>query len=396
MRILPLINASYDNKMNFKSGVIKSAGSVLTSPEVANTAKAVGGAVLVYLNVINSNKSSKNKKDDFQLRKLSEEEFETKKEDILSHTKDFKAFEYINSEGINEYNVQLFNYMLLNPETYNETYYRRLVDEMSEDFWAEKLNNEYSSSVALRMLKMPWFLRSTHDFARNSDLLPISSSATNKELRDIKLQMLDKLDEYKGEAEFSGMQESAIVRLLLDIKTEDGLKVALKLLEHPEILDSRSRFSKDCFGDFSNEKDFADIKIALIDKINSKPELFETKYFKDCIGGIFSNVTDDETKTLTLKVFDNPKLFESRDFAKYLQDILYHFSYTKKEEQEVVYKMLDAIEKKPELFKNEKFLNELGQLIFIQKDGDGVTTNYKKTVETGNKNLFLIEKGYYD
>ena len=58
--------------------------------------------------------------------------------------------------------------------------------------------------------------------------------------------------------------------------------------------------------------------------------------------------------------------------------------------------MLDAIEKKPELFKNEKFLNELGQLIFIQKDGDGVTTNYKKTVETGNKNLFLIEKGYYD
>ena len=198
--------------------------------------------------------------------------------------------------------------------------------------------------------------------------------------------------------------------MLSGINTKDGLKVALKLLENPEILDIPNQgwytgFSKDCFKSFSNKKKCADIKLALIRKIEKNhDELFATPYFKHSTRGLLNNVVDPQTRTFALKVLDNPDLFKSKSFAESLGNLMYHYPTGKHAdsvaERKVMNDILDAIKERPELFENEDFLNDLGQLIFIQKDhyytGGDVIFGGDKPAKIGKINLFLIENGFYN
>lgn len=63
--------------------------------------------------------------------------------------------------------------------------------------------------------------------------------------------------------------------------------------------------------------------------------------------------------------------------------------------REIMNKIVEAAAKRPELFKNEKFKADFGELLFVRKDDDMIMLD-KRPVEIGKRNLFLIEKGYYD
>jgi len=402
MKILPITNTDYRHKMNLGSAH-KIAGKFAQNglADLGRTAKTLSGAVIVLATI----SSKSNKKDDladFQIKDLTNKEFKAKKAEIISHEKDFIAFEWMHEENINKWNVQLLDYMLQNPDEYNDEMYRKFVNKITDEYcpW-QNIDNKNQTEVALRMLKMPWFLKA-YEYARDYGVGNIAHNTTDENVKDIKLSMLNKLDEYKNtEITFSWTQERAIVQMLEDINTKDGLKVALKLLENPDMLDEQNQhfngFSEDCFKDFSNQEQYADIKLKIIEKINSKPELFESEYFKHSLAGIFNNTTDENTKVFLFKVLDNPLLFGNEKFADSLGSILYYYGQETEDVQKGLIKILSAIEKKPELFKNEKFTDELQRLLYIQKMINGsILMSNDELLRLTQINLFLIENGYYD
>lgn len=402
MKILPITNTNCINKINFNGGVTKGTNKVIQNiaPEIKTTATALSGAVIV-LAAINTKSKKKNDLADFQIKDLTDEEFEAKKSEIISRKDDFKAFKYLDEEQINKWKVQLFDYMMQNPEEYNDERYMKTVKNMTNQYsTGSDITDKNQAEVALRMLKMPWFLKA-YDYASEYGIGNVARTATNGKVKNIKLKMLNKLDEYKDLKTFSGTQEVAIIQMLKDINTEYGLKVALKILENPDILDDQnhwhSGFSKDCFGEFSNKKQYADIKLDVIDRISSKPELFETKYFKNSLAGILNNITTQEVKEFAFKAFENPLLFENEKFADSFGSILYYYHYEQKDIQEGLMKILSAIEQRPELFKSEKFNDELERLVYIQKMITGATLcSHDELLRLTQINLFLIENGYYN
>ena len=399
MRVSLITAMDYRQKTSFKGGVkagVKAAQNVM--PKVGAGAGAV--VLLALTGVQNANKSSENSKDDFQIKNLTDEEFEAKKSEVIAHKDDFKPFKSLYKGDFNKWNVQLFDYMMKNPTEYNDVKYSRMVEQMTNVNDFNLIDNKNGAEVALRMLKMPWFL-SNNRYARDFGVTAVALNVNDNKVKDIKLQMLNELDKYKDKKTFSDSQLYAVNKILKDINTNDGLKVALKLLDNLEILNDQNPYSrgltKDCFEIFSNEKEYADIKLELIDKINSKPELFETPYFKHATAGILSYVTDRKTKDFALKILDNPNLFKSSSFADNLGYILYNFPVNDTKQSSVILNLLDTIDKKPELFKNEKFINDLGQLIYIQKSPyDDTIVRDERPIEIGERNLFLIEKGYYN
>ena len=404
MYIYSVKTANNQQRTNFKSGIDKAASKVIQHnlPKYAcETAAALGGAVMVLAAAVNQKSETNTSKDDFQIRKISSNEFIAKANEIINHKNDFKAFKYLDIEGINEWNIQLFDYMLHKPNEYNSTIFRDMVNNMTNSYndFAH-IYDKNSAEVALKMLKMPQFLKS-HKYARDWGVSQVAASVSDNKVKDIKLRMLDKLDKCSQGQSFSDTQEVAIIKMLENINTKDGLKVALALMDNPEILNNyhpTSFITQECFKTFANQKEYADIKLELINKINSKPELLKMPYFKHSTTGILNNVTNEESKKFVLKVLDNQELFKSLKFADDLGDMRQFPAGDKDEskaERKIMFDILDTIEKKPELFNNDKFLYDLGKLVFIQKQDD-IFISGAEAIENGKKNLFLIENGYYD
>ena len=411
MKVLPVINANYDNRINFKSGVVKSASNVLTSPEVANTAKAVGGAVLVYLNVVNTKKSTENKSDNYQIRELSDTEYEQmkskimqakeeayaewknlkgdyEKNDISCAERNCPTFAFIDSGNIDQWNVQLFDYMLKHPETYKYNY-TKLADNIEEISVGD--NNQKSAEVVLKMLKMPFLFPQEHNGTGHLGLNYYLSEGS-----DIRIKILDMIEANK--TDYNETQIFNLRDILTWINTKDGLRVAKKLIEKPEIL--KSSISENAFRYYSNSKKYADIKVALIDKINSKPELLSDENFMKCVPAFINNVVDKHTLDFSCKILDNPILFKSDSFRKWLNGMIYEYPKcnddTDKKTREVMYRIIDAVVKRPELFENKKFNDEFGELLFVRRGPQGEIWLNERTIEIGKRNLFLIENGYYN
>ena len=213
---------------------------------------------------------------------------------------------------------------------------------------------------------------------------------------DTKMKILDMIKENK--TDYDRAQIHNLRNIITWIKTDDGLRVAKKLIEKPDIL--KAWIHENAFRYFSNEKEDADIKIAYTDKINSKPELLQDKRFIEYVGDTFNNVTDKETLEFACKLWDNPILFESESFCKLAKAMIYEYprydSDTDAATREVMNKIVDAAAKKPELFKNEKFKNDFGELLFVRKGPQGEIWLGERPIETGKRNLFLIENGYYN
>lgn len=409
MKILPIINANYDKKTNFR-GIPQASSKAVQQvlPDAGKTAKLGAVAVLAYLGV---NPKNKNDADDFQIRELTQEEFDKKRDEIIrvheeAHDEwlrmkeyydknevnyseyNFPTFAFIDDDNLTPWNVQLLDYMLKHPETYKYNYndLAKDITELGND------NNQKSAEVVLRMLKMPYLFPQLHNKKEHFGLyrgMYIEDEA------DTKMQILDMIE--KNKVDYDSTQIHNLRNILTWIETKDGLRVAEKLIEKPDIL--KAWIHENAFRYFSNEKEDADIKIAYTDKINSKPELLKDERFIKYVGDTFNNVADKETLEFACKLWDNPILFESKSFRNEVKGMIYHYpkygSDSNKGTREIMNKIVDAVAKRSELFKNQKFKDDFGELLFVRKDDDAIMLD-ERPIEIGNRNLFLIEHGYYD
>ncbi len=385
MNVLPISN--YSDTMGFKGGVstrVLRKAILKTTPNIEKPVAVMAGTALAGLGV-----SAASNTDNFKIRNISDNEFQNKKYKIIRNEETFDSFCTVNDRRLNKWNVQLLDYMLKHPEEYKEN--REEIVEGIAGLY--ELNNKNSANVVLKMLKMPWLFKSeSMQFAVDG----VSYRSSDEKVANIKMKILDMLD--KSDKDFTSMQMINLKFLLSYASTEDALKVAEKLIEKPQILKAHG-ISENAFEYFINDKKYAEIKLEIIDKLNSNPELLESEGFLDHAHGFINNVTDEITKEFALKVLDNPILFKSISFSKAITNILYEYPKSDHDNaqkiREIMNKILDAAIKRPELFENEKFSNELGALIFVQKNGDWIMGG-EVPIEVGKRNLFLIEHGYYD
>ena len=332
---------------------------------------------------------SKNK--EFNLKELTNEEYKKKRDEIEESKENFPAFQNIYTYGLNEWNVQLLEYMLKNPDDYKGNH-DILISEIASRSWKTP-NSRLHAEVILKLLKMPWLLKS-----RSMEFVvkPIVWYTENDKTAEIKMKLLDKLSE-KPQA-YSAAQLDNIAIMIGHIDSDEGYKLAEKIIQDPQLLEV-------CKLDYTywlrqaGDKRNSNIKSAMINKIQSKPELIERSYFKKGVIDIL-NTTDNENKLqLSLKMLDNPIFFESESFVKLIKKILNEVPAEEDSESKntmrLVFKIMDAAANKPELFKNEEFLDDFGDLVFINKN-DNSALNYERQISNGKKNLFLIENGYYN
>ena len=409
MKILPIINTNYDNKTNFR-GIPQASSKAVQQvlPDAGKIAKLGAVAVLAYLGV---NQKNKNDADDFQIRELTQEEFDKNRDEIIraheeAHDEwlrmkeyydknevnyseyNFPTFAFIDDCNLTPWNVQLLDYMLKHPETYKYNY-----NDLAKDIVElGNGNNQKSAEVVLRMLKMPYLFPQERNTKKH---LGMNGYMYAEDKAEAKMQILDMIE--KNKTDYDTAQIFNLRDILTWIKTDDGLRVAKKMIEKPDIL--KAWIHENAFRYFSNEKEDADIKIAYTDKINSKPELLKDERFIKYIGDTFNNVGDKETLEFACKLWDNPILFESESFRKLAKGMIYYYPRHDNDRnigtREVMNKIVDAVAKRPELFKNQKFKDDFGELLFVRKDDDAIMLD-ERPIEIGKRNLFLIEHGYYD
>ncbi len=408
MQIAP-INNSITNT-NFRNRVITKT----VEKAAQNQAKKLEKPVIVLASVALAgqgiNKAVKN--DNFQIKELTQEEFEQKcekiekaheevhdewldlkenydKNEISYNEWTFPSFAFIDDDRLTQWNVQLLDYMLKNPETYKYNY-----NDLAKDIVESGIgNNQKSAEVVLKMLKMPYLFPQEHNTNKHFGLY---SGMYKEDKADTKMQILNMIEENK--TDYDKAQIHNLRNMLTWIETDDGLRVAKKLIEKPDIL--KAWIHENAFRYFSNEKKDANIKIAFTDKINSKPELLKDERFIEFVGDNFNNVTDKKTLKFACKLWDNPILFESESFRKLAKAMIYEYprydSDTDAATRAVMNKIVDAAAQRPELFKNEKFKDDFGELLFVRKGPQGEIWLGERPIETGKRNLFLIENGYYD
>ena len=408
MKIMPIDNSIVNN--NFRGGVaITKAIEKAAVKNVQTLEKPVIVLASTVLVAQGIKKAAKN--DDFVIKELSQEEFAKKydeitraheeahdewlrmkeyydKNDVSYGEWNFPTFAFLDTDKITSWNVQLLDYMLKHPETYKYNY-NDLAKDITE---LGNGSNQKSAEVVLRMLKMPFLYPQERN---NQKHFGINGYMYEKDNADTKMKILDMIE--KNKTDYDETQVYNLRDILTWIKTEDGLRVAKKLIEKPDIL--KAWIHENAFRYFSNEKEDADIKIAYTEKISSKPELLEDERFIKYVGDTFNNVADKETLKFACKLWDNPILFDSESFRKELKNMIYHYpKYDNDSDiatRDVMNKIVDAVAKKPELFENQKFKDEFGELLFVRKNDDMIMLD-KRPVEIGKRNLFLIENGYYD
>mgnify|MGYP003571296854 CR=1 FL=1 len=408
MQIMP-INNSITNT-NFRNRVVTKSVKKATLNQTKKLEKPVIVLTSVALAEKIINKAVKN--DNFQIKELTQEEFEQKCKEIkkaheeahdewlkfkenydkneISYSEwTFPSFAFIDDDRLTQWNVQLLDYMLKHPETYKYNY-----NDLAEDIVElGNGNNQKSAKVVLKMLKMPYLFPQEHNTKKHFGL---NGYMYEKEYADTKLKILDMIE--KNETNYDRAQIYNLRNILTWIKTDDGLRVAKKLIEKPDIL--KAWIHENAFRYYSNEKEDGGIKIAFADKINSKPELLKDKKFIKFVGDNFNNITDKHTLDFACKLLDNPILFESESFCKLAKTMIYeypeHDNDTDIATREVMNKIVDAVVKRPELFKNLKFKDDFGELLFVRKGPQDETWFGERVIETGKRNLFLIENGYYD
>lgn len=407
MKVLP-IKAARINATNISC--IQGKNNAITN--AANKAGKVGGPIVLASVVLATiPKTNGTVKEDFVIKELSRKEFEQKCEEIENAQEeahkewlkmkenydknavkcgeyDFPTFAFISYNNLNQWNVQLLDYMLKHSETYKYNY-NDLAKDITE---LGNGSNQKSAEVVLRMLKMPFLYPQERN---NQKHFGINGYMYEEENADTKMKILDMIE--KNKTDYDEVQVYNLRDILTWIKTEDGLRVAKTLIEKPDIL--KAWIHENAFRYYSNDKENADIKIAYIDKINSKPELLKDERFIRYVGDTFNNVADNKTLKFACKLWDNPIFFESESFRKELKDMIYHYpKYDNDSDiatRDVMNKIVDAVAKKPELFENQKFKDEFGELLFVRKNDEWIMLD-ERPVEIGKRNLFLIENGYYD
>lgn len=331
------------------------------------------------------------KQEGFVIKKLSKDEFKTLKDKIIRNIGKFPSFMSINVKNINPWNVQLFDYMLKHPKEYKSGHHQ--ISESIAGLY-ESGDNQSSAEVILKMLKMPWLFKG--GFCMEYDIWKIGGGARNAKVADIKTAMLDLLE--KNKTDYTDRQLVYIGHMLSHFNSDIGLNFAKKLIEKPDILGA-THLQEDFFQNFENDKSWAAVSSSVLDKINSKPELLKDENFMDCVHGFLNNVVDKKGKDFAFKILDNPILFKSESFTKLLNNLLYHYPTDRSKESAAIRllknKIIDAAIAKPELFENKKFLEEFGNLLFMEKQDDWILCG-SRPLEIGKKNLFLIEHGYYD
>ena len=334
---------------------------------------------------------NKAKKSNFAIKELSKEEFKVLKDKIIHSIDTFPSFREIEARNINQWNVQLFDYMLQHPKEYKSKHFQ-IADSIAGLY--KSGNNKSSAEVILKMLKMPWLFK--YGFCMEYDIWKIGGGARNAKAADIKTAMLDLLE--KNKTDYTDRQLVYIGHMLSHFNSDIGLNFAKKLIEKPDILNA-PLIKEDFFDYFEDDKSRADVRSSVLDKINSKPELLKDENFMDCVHGFLSNVGDEKGKEFAFKILDNPILFKSESFTKSLNNLLYYYptynSVQAKNVRGIMNKIVDATVAKPDLFKNDKFLKVFGDLLFVHKEGNWIKDD-AYAIEIGEKNLFLIKHGYYD
>lgn len=332
---------------------------------------------------------SKNK--EFNLKELTNEEYKKKRDEIEESKENFPAFQNIYTYGLNEWNVQLLEYMLKNPDDYKENH-DILISEIASRAWKTP-NSRLHAEVILKLLKMPWLLKS-----RSMEFVvkPIVWYTENDKSAEIKMKLLDKLSE-KPQA-YSVAQLDNIAIMIGYIDSDEGYKLAEKIIQDPQILEV-CRLDYTYWLRQASDNRNSNIKSAIIDKIKSKPKLIERAYFKEGVVDILNETNNENKLLLALKILDNPIFFESRSFVKSIKKILREVPAEENPESKntmrLVFKIMDAAANKPELFKHEEFLDDFGDLVLIQRKGD-IQFSKEQQLSNAKKNLFLIENGYYN
>lgn len=344
MKVLPITNTDYVQKINF-GGVHKIASKFVQSglSDLGQTVKTLSGAVIV-LAALNKKQKAENAEADFQIKELTDEEFETKKNEILAKKKKFEPFKYLRKDMFTKWNVQLFDYM------YEDC--KGLTSKNPTDKDLEKLNNfelynsfmqlqcshhcvpvknKEQAEVILKMMKMPWFFASDgdgdYDYALNNAGCHIEGENIAK-IKDVKLKMLDELEKNREKyKEATSDQKNNIIDMITSVNTENGLNIALKMINNPHLLDTDSCYvnSNRFFKEISQNEERAKIASEVIDKILSKPELFEKEYFKESIVTILSGTTNNYKKDFVFKLLETPELFDKDYFVGNLPGIIRFF-----------------------------------------------------------------------
>ena len=389
MKIYSIDNYNKINQLNFCSKVLpKITGTESKLPVLKNSTSI---SVFSENALAGFKKAGISKNKEFELKELTDEEYKKKRDEIEEAKGIFPPFEHIYTYGLNEWNVQLLEYILKNPDNYKENH-DILISTIASRAWKNP-NLKLQAEVILKLLKMPWLLES-----RSMEFVvqPIVWYTENEESAEIKMKLLDKLRD--NPQIYSAAQLDNIAAMIGHIDSEEGYRLAEKIIQDPQMLEV-------CKLDYTywlrqaGDKRNSNIKSAMIDKIQSKTELIERPYFKKGVIDIL-NTTDNENKLqLALKMLDNPIFFESESFVKSIKKILKEVpaedDSESKNTMRLVFKIMDAVASKPELFKNTEFLDDFGDLVLIQRKGD-IQFSKEQQLSNAKKNLFLIENGYYN
>ena len=330
--------------------------------------------------------------DDFQIRELTDEEFEAIKNKLCDDIRYIVVNQcqyIIHREHLNKWNVQLIDYALEQLEKYNDYSLKELYKEFIrietdkyDDIFHHHIKTECGAGVALRMLKNPWPFYNPDGFDDSLGcamcINEIGSQITNNSVAIVKTNLLDKLEtDYNKEVRYSSNEKYENIRdLLRKVTTGSAQSKAAKIIRHPELLGIEN-----CSQMVSSEKGIENVFLL-------------SQYDVPGIES-FSQISSNNQQKIISKMLENPNLFKSKDLKKNLVRILAHYTdeKLKKQSAEVVNKVieiLDEIQKRPELFENPMFLRDLPNLIDITRH-----LKQSEWIQLGEQNLRAIKQGVY-
>jgi len=382
VRILPITNTDYRQRTNFGnkqtlvSRVIKN-----TAPNIGKTTAEIGGAVMVLAAITGAKAKSDNTLDNFQIKDLTDEEFEEKKAEIIAKKDEFRPFRYLRDDMFTKWNVQLFDYMYQDCKGLTSDYptHKDLEKEnnlaLYKGFMRLQCDHQYripietkdQAEVVLKMMKMPWFFASDgkgdYAFALNNAGYDIEGKKS-AEIRNVKLKILDELEKNREKYETPTYnQMKNISEMIAEVSTYRGLNIALKMIRHPELLEADQcdlRVS-DFFKKVSSDKERAKISSDIIDKLIKNPELFKKEDFNHALTYMLTYPNNNYKKELVLNFLDNPALFDYEDFVYNMPGIISDFpssnSIADSKIRKDVFETLQYYKQHPELLKNQEPYN---------------------------------------
>jgi len=378
MKILPITTTDCRQKMNF--GNVNKAASKFIQSSLSNlgqTAKTLSGAVIV-LSAINTKSKKKDDLANFQIKDLTDEEFEAKKAEILAKKDEFEPFRYLRKDMFTKWNVQLFDYMyqdcegLFSNNPTDEDLEKEKNLELYKGYMRLQCDHQYripvetkeQAEVVLKMMKMPWLFASDGDgdyaYALNNAGYNIKGK-DSAEIKNVKLKILDELEKNREKyEEISYDQKKNISEMVADVTTYRGLNIALKMIRHPELLEAEQcdlRVS-DFFKRISENKEQAKITSEIIDKVIQNPELFKKENFNHALTYMLTYPRNEHKKNLVLAFIENPALFDYEDFVYNMPGIICDFPSSESSEdvkiRQDVFETLKYYKKHPELLKEQK------------------------------------------